>query len=409
MTSTTRLYDKLEKCKENKDFYQAHQICRTIHVRLRSSTTDENILKFLYESACYFLEHNQSNSGYDLCKSYIETLNNSKLNELTDNILQQICSLFQLLKSYYDERMEFACNALRWSSQLIFYPQQDEQLPTSRVDSNPSFSTTILTTLTESNSPTQTPKRSTIHKSGHPKLHESFARILWEQEKNYKDSRYHYLRSDDGRSFAIMLIEVHQTLGYSSEIDLFIAQTVLQYLLLRNFHTAYLVFVTYVEQHPKIRQPPPGPFNQVYPMLNFLWFLLLCLKKILVKTSTNNNVASGEPNNRLGKNEILSSINNKKYFLKNLDASSSSSVVENSRYFSSLVDAYKSSLERDSTLIQYVERIGTLFFGLKQKTSSTSSNPFENLMHSLTSNFSNGSRGEQHQHQHQSDLDLDVD
>jgi len=78
---------------------------------------------------------------------------------------------------------------------------------------------------------------------------------------------------------------------------------------------------------------------------------------------------------------------------------------ETTRYFSSLVNAYKTSLERDSTLIQYVERIGILFFGLKQKTSSTtSSNPFENLMHSLTTSFSNGQ-----QHQHQSDLDLDVD
>lgn len=306
MTSSTRLYDKLEQCKQNKDFYQAHQICRTIYVRLRSSTSDENILKFLHESACYFLEHNQSNSGYDLCKSYIETLNNSSINELTDNILKQICNLFQLLKSYYDERMEFACNALRWSTKIPFQQEQDEQLPPPRSEPNSSFSTTILTTLTESNSTTQTTKRSNYHKSGHPKLHESFARILWEQEKNYKDSRYHYLRSDNGRSFAIMLIEAHQTLGYPSEIDLFIAQSVLQYILLRNFHTAYLAFITYVEQHPKIRQTPPGPFNQVYPMLNFLWFLLLCLKKILVKTSTNNtNVASGEPNNRLGKVKYL--------------------------------------------------------------------------------------------------------
>jgi len=213
-------------------------------------------------------------------------------------------------------------------------------------------------------------------------LHEYFGN----KKKNYKDSRYHYLRSYDGRSFAIMLIEAHQTLGYPSEIDLFIAQTVLQYLLLRNFHTAYLVFVTYVEQHPKIRQPPPGPFNHVYPMLNFLWFLLLCLKRILIKTSTNNNVASGEPINRI---DVLPS-------------------SESTRYFSSLVDAYKPSLERDSTLSQYVERIGILFFGLKQKNSSTSSNPFENLMHSLTTSFSNGQQ-HQHQHQHQSDLDLDVD
>lgn len=297
---SSRLHDKLEQCKRNNDFYQAHQICRTIYARLRPSTNDENILTFLFESACYFLEHNQSNSGYDLCKSYVETLNRSNINKLTDNLLKEICTLFQLLKPYHDERTEFACNVLRWSSQVPCDQQVLEQLPTYRSESNSSLSTTILSTLTESNS-AQASKRPVYHKYGHPKLHESFAHILWEQEKNYKDSRYHYLRSHDGRSFANMLIEAHQTLGYPSEIDLFIAQTVLQYLLLQNFQTAYLVFVTYVEQHPKIRQPPPGPFNNGYPMLNFLWFLLLCLKKVLVRTTTNNNVASGEPNHRSGK------------------------------------------------------------------------------------------------------------
>lgn len=301
MTSSTRLYEKLEQCKRNQDFYQAHQICRTIYVRLRSSTDEEHILTFLFESACYFLEHNQSSSGYDLCKCYVETLNRSKFNELTDALLQQICRLFEYLKPHLDERTEFACNVLRWSTQIPFDQQHEEQLPTLRAEANPSFSSSILSTLTESNSDQATSKPPVYHKSGHPKLHEAFARILWEQEKNYKDSRYHYLRSYDGRSFAIMLIEAHQTLGYPSEIDLFIAQTVLQYLLLRNFHTAYLVFVTYVEQHPKIRQPPPGPFNQVYPMLNFLWFLLLCFKKILVKTSTNTSSASGEPTRRFGR------------------------------------------------------------------------------------------------------------
>ena len=87
-----------------------------------------------------------------------------------------------------------------------------------------------------------------------------------------------------------------------------------------------------------------------------------------------------------------------------LDAPPPSS--ETTRCFSSLVNAYKLSLERDSTLVQYVDRIGALFFGLKQKSSTSSSNPFENLMNSLTANLSNGARGIQ---QHQSDLDLDVD
>lgn len=47
-------------------------------------------------------------------------------------------------------------------------------------------------------------------------------------EKNYVQARYHYLHSADGKNLAAMLIEYHTMLGYPSEVDLFIAQTVLQ-------------------------------------------------------------------------------------------------------------------------------------------------------------------------------------
>lgn len=299
---STRLLEKLEKCKREKDFYQAHQICRTIFVRRGSLNDESQTLNFLFDSASYFLENQQLNSGYDLCKSFVEILNKSSIDELTDDLLGQICTLFTLLRNFRDERTEFACNVLRWSTTVPVKSNQqpDEQLPVFQVESNQSFTTSILTKLTEppTNPEQNSKQKKSYHKTGHPKLHESFAHILWETERNYRESRYHYLRSYDGQSFAIMLIEAHQSFGYPSEIDLFIAQTVLQYLLLRNFHTAYLVFVTYVENHPKIQERPPGPFSQVYPMLNFLWFLLLCLKKTLVKNSSN--VASGEPNRQIG-------------------------------------------------------------------------------------------------------------
>lgn len=91
--------------------------------------------------------------------------------------------------------------------------------------------------------------------------------------------------------------------------------------------------------------------------------------------------------------------------IRNLDALPSS---ESIRCFSSLVDAYKASLERDSTLVQYIERIGTLFFGLKQpKAGATSSNPFENLMQTLTANFSAAPRGVQLRDHTDGDLDFD--
>lgn len=47
-------------------------------------------------------------------------------------------------------------------------------------------------------------------------------------EKNYSQAWCHYLRSMDGEGCASMLVEYHMLKGCDSEVDLFIAQAVLQ-------------------------------------------------------------------------------------------------------------------------------------------------------------------------------------
>lgn len=47
-------------------------------------------------------------------------------------------------------------------------------------------------------------------------------------EKNYSMARQHFLYSKDGSGYASMLVELHLEKGYFREIDLFIAQAVLQ-------------------------------------------------------------------------------------------------------------------------------------------------------------------------------------
>ena len=71
-----------------------------------------------------------------------------------------------------------------------------------------------------------------------------------------------------------MLIEFHQRRGFNSELDLFIAQTVLQYLCLKKLIEAANVFRTYTKNHPNIKCDPP--FS--HPLLNFLWLLLVSIK-----------------------------------------------------------------------------------------------------------------------------------
>lgn len=91
-------------------------------------------------------------------------------------------------------------------------------------------------------------------KLGHPKLHQLLALTLWKggtdtqqqlpitvdtfdgfdllarlcPEQNYNESRYHFLRSSDGEGCAQMLVEYSSARGFHGEVDMFVAQAVLQ-------------------------------------------------------------------------------------------------------------------------------------------------------------------------------------
>ncbi|KAJ8318901.1 hypothetical protein KUTeg_003992 [Tegillarca granosa] len=149
-------------------------------------------------------------------------------------------------------------------------------------------------------------------------------------EKNYVQARYHLIHSTDGTNCAAMLIEHHVTKGYQSEADLFIAQAVLQYLCLQNKDTAQVVFNTYTKNHPDVEDGPP--FYK--PLLNFIWFLLLALEG--------------------GKVTV----------------------------FTILCEKYQTSIKRDPTYREYLDRIGQLFFGLPPPKTQPQG-MFGNLLQSL--------------------------
>jgi len=130
-----------------------------------------------------------------------------------------------------------------------------------------------------------------------------------------------------------MLIEYHITKGYPNEVDLFIAQTVLQYLCLKNKSTASTAFHTYTEKHPAVT----SGFPFLLPLLNFLEFLLQAIER------------------------------------------------EKLVYFRTLCEQYQPSLNRDPTYSEYVERIGQLFFGLSPPPKQQGL--FGNLIQSLFDGF----------------------
>ncbi|XP_049494988.1 Golgi to ER traffic protein 4 homolog isoform X3 [Panthera uncia] len=155
-------------------------------------------------------------------------------------------------------------------------------------------------------------------KLGHPRLHQLLALTLW-KEQNYCESRYHFLHSADGEGCAHMLVEYSTSRGFRSEVDMFVAQAVLQFLCLKNKSSASVVFTTYTQKHPSIENGPPF----VQPLLNFIWFLLLAVDG--------------------GKLTV----------------------------FTVLCEQYQPSLRRDPMYNEYLDRIGQLFFGVPPKQTSS--------------------------------------
>lgn len=72
--SSSRILNKLDKLIEDENFYEAHQLYRTIYFRYLNSKRFRELQDLLLKGSLIFLEKGQANSGADLASLYIDTL-----------------------------------------------------------------------------------------------------------------------------------------------------------------------------------------------------------------------------------------------------------------------------------------------------------------------------------------------
>ncbi|CAG5125253.1 unnamed protein product [Candidula unifasciata] len=226
-----RVLAKCEACIKAGNFYEAHQMFRTVYFRYSGQQKYDEAADLLYRGALILLQHKQYSSGADLSLLLLDVLSKSQT-PVTSDTLNQITHLFEKMDPECPERYPYLTKAINWSKKI-----------------------------------------NKEHKRGHPDLHQRFGVIFW-HERNYPQARYHYIHSTDGEGCARMLLEFHTTQGYPSEVDLFITQAVLQYLCLQNKATASVCFEVYTQRHPGIDTGPPFSL----PLLNFIWLLLIALE-----------------------------------------------------------------------------------------------------------------------------------
>lgn len=153
---------------------------------------------------------------------------------------------------------------------------------------------------------------------GDPALYKILAHVFW-SEGNTELARRYYMLCRDGNLCGRILIKINESKGFSSEVDLFIVQAVLQQISLNDRKTAEDTFSTYTRYHPKINRKE-APFKQ--PLLNFIHFLFRLMDT------------------------------------KNLEA------------FKALCTLYKVQLERDPAFDKYLTKIGVQHFGANPPVSS---------------------------------------
>ncbi|XP_075021358.1 Golgi to ER traffic protein 4 homolog isoform X3 [Calonectris borealis] len=213
-----RVEGKLRASVEKGDYYEAHQMYRTLFFRYMSQGKHAEARELMYSGALLFFSHNQQNSAADLSMLVLESLEKSDA-KVADDLLENLAKLFSLMDPNSPERVAFVSRALKWSS-------------------------------------------GGSGKLGHPKLHQLLAITLW-KEQNYSESRYHFLHSTDGEGCANMLVEYSSSRGYRSEVDMFVAQAVLQGKL--------TVFTVLCEQYqPSLKRDPM--YNEYLDRIGQLFF-----------------------------------------------------------------------------------------------------------------------------------------
>ena len=228
-----RVLSKLNASLENGNYYEAHQMYRTLYYRYSAQNKWTELENMLYEGAVKLFNYDQGGSGADLSKLYLEILEKAEMKP-TEEIMKNVGRLYQLTPSNLPDKDNFKALALKWS--LI-----DKQ-----------------------------------HPNGHPRLHQLFAYELW-RSKKYAESRQHFLHSTDGSGCGIMLAEFHVSNGFPREMDLFVVGTVLQMLCLRKHLLAAITLKSYTESHPSLQGDKKGPPYK-HPLLNFVWLLLLAIE-----------------------------------------------------------------------------------------------------------------------------------
>ncbi|KAL3115966.1 hypothetical protein niasHT_007266 [Heterodera trifolii] len=121
MSKVAKLQQRLSAALNSKQFYEAHQILRTVHARLSAERRFTELLEQIQFTVLILCEAKEYTSAIDLAELYAETLKQSEATLNTEN-LQILLTMFSNLPSTFnsdspssDRRIPFLNKTLDWA------------------------------------------------------------------------------------------------------------------------------------------------------------------------------------------------------------------------------------------------------------------------------------------------------
>ncbi|KAI1293455.1 hypothetical protein EDD11_008353 [Mortierella claussenii] len=240
---TAKVLQKLEKSVGDGNYYEAHQMYRTVANRYVKAHSYKDAINLLHSGSLLLLKHKQAGSGTDLALYLIEIYNLDKV-PVTEESRDRIFDLADLMDAENSQRKQFLQSAISWSASNSEY------------------------------------------KNGDPLLQHYIGLLFW-KEKDYNQAEAHLLvgTQESAEALGLVLFQWSE-LEPSHDKGAYLLRGVLQELAMKNLRDANVVYRTFVERLPPTYLASEQKFNtpeggsktvQTFksPLLNLTQMLLL--------------------------------------------------------------------------------------------------------------------------------------
>eukprot|EP00127_Corallochytrium_limacisporum_P001915 Clim_evm70s88 gene=Clim_evmTU70s88 len=216
---------------DNEEFYEAHQVYRTVYHRYKAAGSFKEAIELGYRGALALLEVEQWTSGGDLALLVTEGYQNLGL-PVDDEMKNRLLSLFKASKKDTVERRRLFHQSIQWSIKCGRNTRGDEDL-------------------------------------------QYWAGKIEGDSGNFSTAMEHLIMGgDEGAAQLVQVLIAWSQAANPDEYDMILAKAVFDYLLMMDMKHANNVYEGFLMTHPRRTEP-----NFVTPLMNFLKFMLLTCER----------------------------------------------------------------------------------------------------------------------------------